>query len=91
LVRTGKGLDKEGREEGSLEGMSEHTQEGIMWLVRIAEGIEESNLSFFYYGPFDNGESAYAWMNEYPDDKNVFDMDCFFLNSPVLKDGSPNH
>jgi hypothetical protein len=84
-------LDKEGREEGSLEGMSKHTQEVGMWLVRIVEDKTVDGRSNFYFGPFNTPEEASEWMDAYPDDENILEMDAFFLNSPVREDGSPNH
>jgi hypothetical protein len=47
--------------------------------------------SNFYFGPFNTPEEASEWMDAYPDDENIVDMDAFFLNSPVREDGSPNH
>ena len=57
-----------------------------MWIVNIEE--TGGNL---YFGPFNSAEEASEWMDAYPDDENILEMDAFFLNSPVREDGSPNH
>lgn len=62
-----------------------------MWLVRIVEDGTPDGRSALYFGPFQSEDEAGEWMNAYPDDENIVDMDVFFLNSPVREDGSPNH
>jgi hypothetical protein len=57
-----------------------------MWIVKIEE--TSGNL---YFGPFNSAEEASEWMDAYPCDENVVDMDAFFLNSLVLPNGSLNH
>lgn len=61
-----------------------------MWLVRIVESSGEGRSDLFF-GPFQTEPDAGDWMNAYPDDENILDMEAFFLNSPVREDGSPNH
>ena len=62
-----------------------------MWLVRIFSDSTVNGWNNIYFGPFQTEEEAGEWMNAYPDDEDVVDMDAFFLNSPVREDGSPNH
>jgi hypothetical protein len=57
-----------------------------MWIVNIEE--TGGNL---YFGPFNSAEEASEWMDAYPDDKNILEMDTLFINSPVLPNGSLNH
>lgn len=62
-----------------------------MWLVRIVEDDTADSRSDFYFGPFNTVEEASKWMDDYPDDENILEMDAFALAVPYLKDGSPNH
>lgn len=62
-----------------------------MWLVRIVSDNTVNGRDNIYFGPFQKEYEAIDWMNAYPDDEDIVDMDVFFLNSPVREDGSPNH
>jgi hypothetical protein len=87
----GEARDGRGEREGSLEGMSKQTQEVGMWLVRMVSDNTINGRDNIYFGPFQKEHEAMDWMNAYPDDEDMVDMDVFWLNSPVLADGSPNH
>lgn len=58
----------------------------MLWIVRAEMTDYE-----VHFGPFSSKEEAQTFMNDYPDDEEMMEMEGIALSPPTLPNGSPNH
>lgn len=62
-----------------------------MWIVRAEFDHGRGEVEHVSFGPFTSEVDASNWMDSYPDDEDMVEMNCEYLNSPTLPSGEPNH
>ena len=62
-----------------------------MWIVRAQFDHGRGFVEAVNFGPFSNEIEACEWIDAYPADEDMLDIECEFINSPTLPSGEPNH
>ena len=62
-----------------------------MWIVRAEFDHGRGYKAAVNFGMFPSEREAVEWMNDYPSDEDMLDMNVEFINAHTLPNGEPNH
>lgn len=62
-----------------------------MWIVRAEFDHGRGYSEAVNFGVFPSEREAVEWMNGYPGDEDMLDMNVEFINTHTLPNGEPNH
>ena len=62
-----------------------------MWIVRAEFDHGRGYNEAVNFGMFPSEREAVEWMNDYPGDEDMLDMNVEFINAHTLPNGQPNH